>query len=76
MREEVSGEDKGRVCLQGKQGAFGPRCIRGGNGVIEGKSRVLESPPSGRSFLNNHILGRELYFLFKKSTSATRRPAD
>lgn len=40
MREEVSGEYKGRVCLQAKRGAF-----RGGNGVIEGKSRVLESPP-------------------------------
>lgn len=56
MREEVSSEHKGRVCLEGKQGAFGPRCMRGGNWVIEGKSylNVLESHVEASS---RHILG-------------------
>lgn len=46
MREEMRAEHKGRVCLEdGGQGAFGSKCIRGGNWAREGKSDlyVLQS---------------------------------
>lgn len=40
------------LTAEGKQGGFGPKCIRGGNWVIEVKSDllVLECQPSGQSF--------------------------